>query len=442
MFPATTYTQRRQRLAEHIQTGMILLPGNGEAPMNYAGNPYPFRQDSTFRYFTGLNRPNLLLTIDAETGEGKLYGNEATLDDAVWMGEQPRMAELAQQAGLTVGGSWQDAIDTVCYAEVIHYLPLYREERRRVLRRCIAHSSRPSDELIRAVVALRSVKSAEEIVEMDRAAALSLEMHRAARAHARPGMREAEVAGLIEGMAIAAGGRLAYNAIVSKDGHILHNHAHHNVLREGDLLLIDAGAETDTGYAGDITRTFAVGTDLTPKQQAVYDIVDRTKTAVIETLKPTVAYRELHDYSARLIVEGLKELGLMRGNAEDAVVAGAHALFYPHGLGHLIGLDVHDMEDLGEDLVGYDEEFRRSELFGTRNLRLGRRLREGFTLTVEPGIYFIPILTDRWRSEGKHTEFINYAALEAYRDFGGIRLEDDVVITADNCRVLGSVGVG
>ena len=439
MFSAHTYTQRRKRLADRLTNGLILLPGNGEAPMNYRGNAYPFRQDSTFRYFAGLNRPDLLLTIDAETGESLLYGDEATLDNTIWMGEQPSLAELARQVGLTVGGSRNEAFEAVEMAEVVHYLPLYREERRRVLRRCVNHSTRPSEELIQAVVSLRSYKSAEEIVEMDRAVRISMEMHRAARAGAKPGMREAEVAGIVEGLAIGAGGRLAYSAIVSRDGHILHNHAHGNVLREGDLLLIDAGAETDTGYAGDITRTFAVGTELTKKQRAVYDIVDEAKRRVIGEIKPGVPYRELHDLSARIIVDGLKGLGLMKGSAEDAVAAGAHALFYPHGLGHMIGLDVHDMEDLGEDLVGYDAEFRRSEQFGTRNLRLGRRLEEGFTITVEPGIYFIPILTDRWRAEGKHTEFINYAALAAYRDFGGIRLEDNVVVTADNCRTLGSV---
>ena len=439
MFSAQTYIQRRQRLADALPTGLILLPGNGEAPMNYRGNAYPFRQDSTFRYFAGLNRPDLVLTIDAETGESLLYGDEATLDDMVWMGQQPSIQELAQQAGLEVGGTLQDALDAVCMAEVVQYLPAYRDERREMLGRCINHFDRPSEELIRAVVAQRSYKSAEEIAEMDRAVQTSMQMHRAAHAGAKPGMREAGVAGIVEGLAIGAGGRLAYPAIVSRDGHILHNHHHSNVLREGDLLLIDAGAETPTGYAGDITRTFAVGAELTDKQQAVYNIVDEAKRRVIEGIKPGVPYRGLHDLSARIIVDGLKGLGLMKGSTDDAVAAGAHALFYPHGLGHMIGLDVHDMEDLGEDFVGYDEEFRRSEQFGTRNLRLGRRLEEGFTITVEPGVYFIPILTDRWRDEGKHTEFINYDALAAYRDFGGIRLEDNVVVTADNCRVLGSV---
>ncbi|WP_420458852.1 aminopeptidase P family protein [Neolewinella sp.] len=439
MSPAHTYTQRRKRLADRLTNGLILLPGNGEAPRNYRGNAYPFRQDSTFRYFAGLNRPDLVLTIDAETGESLLYGDEATLDDTIWMGEQPSLAELARQAGLQLGGSLQDAINATGMAEVVHYLPAYRAERRELLERCVDHFNRPSEELIRAVISLRLHKSAEEIAEMDRAVQISMEMHRAARAGAKPGMREAEVAGILEGLAIGAGGRLAYSAIVSRDGHILHNHAHSNVLREGDLLLIDAGAETDTGYAGDITRTFAVGAEMTEKQRAVYDIVDGAKRRVIEEIKPRVPYRELHDLSARLIVDGLKELELMKGSTEDAVAAGAHALFYPHGLGHMIGLDVHDMEDLGEDLVGYDAEFRRSEQFGTRNLRLGRRLEEGFTITVEPGIYFIPILTDRWRAEGKHTEFVNYDAVAAYRDFGGIRLEDNVVVTADNCRTLGSV---
>ncbi|CAH1001299.1 Xaa-Pro aminopeptidase [Neolewinella maritima] len=439
MFTTQTYVARRKQLAEAVGHGLIILPGNGEAPMNYAGNPYPFRQDSTFRYFAGLNQPDLILTINAETGESLLYGDEATLDDMVWMGEQTGLDELAQRAGLQVGGNLQKAVDTLCLSEVVHYLPTYRDARQMLLCQCLNEDDRPSEKLIRAVIAQRSYKSAEELAEMDRAVTTSMAMHRAAAAGAKPGMREAEVAGMVEGLAISAGGRLAYAAIVSRDGHILHNHAHHNVLREGDLLLIDAGAETPSGYAGDITRTFAVGAEMTAKQQAVYDIVDDAKRRVIEAIRPGVPFRELHDLSARIITNGLKQLGLMKGDTAEAVAAGAHALFYPHGLGHMIGLDVHDMEDLGEDFVGYDEEFQRSEQFGTRNLRLGRRLEEGFTITVEPGIYFIPILTDRWRAEGKHTEYINYDALAAYRDFGGIRLEDNVVVTADNCRVLGSV---
>ncbi len=438
MFPASTYTDRRRRLSAAVSGGLLLLPGNGEAPMNYRGNTYPFKQDSNFRYFAGHNQPDLVLTIDAATGESRLYGDDLNLDDIVWMGEHPGTRELAAQIGAEAGGNLETLTQHLKQAKNVHYLPPYRQERLQHLDDWLGEGTQASTELIRAVVELRSVKSAEELMEMDRAVTTSLQMHQAAETTTRPGMTEATVAGLIEGIAISGGGRLSYPAIVTRNGHILHNHYHGNVLKKGDLLLIDAGAETTSGYAGDITRTFAVGGEMNTRQQAIYDIVDSAKTQVIAALKPGVPYRELHDFSARIITDGLKGLGLLRGNTEDAVAAGAHALFYPHGLGHMIGLDVHDMEDLGEDLVGYDQEFRRSKLFGTRNLRLGRRLREGFVVTVEPGIYFIPALTDRWEQEGKHKEFIDYAATRAYRNFGGIRLEDDVAITGGGARVLGN----
>ncbi|PPK87481.1 Xaa-Pro aminopeptidase [Neolewinella xylanilytica] len=439
MFSATTYTERRRQLANALSSGLILLPANGEAALNYRGNTYPFRQDSHFRYFAGYNLPDLVLTIDVASGEGRLYGNDFTLDDVVWMGEQPDVADLAKDGGLSYGGTLDRLAAALSQSGEVHYLPPYREERRQQLRDWLGHCDRPSVPLIRAVVELRSVKSREEVAEMDKAVATSMRMHAAARDTAMAGMTEASVAGLIEGIAISAGGRLAYPAIVTRNGHILHNHYHGNQLRRNDLLLVDAGAETDTGYAGDITRTFPIGGVLTDRQRPVYETVERAKSQCIQALRPGVAFREIHDLSARIITEGLKDLGLMKGDAGEAVAAGAHALFYPHGLGHMIGLDVHDMEDLGEDYVGYDDTIRRSELFGTRNLRLGRALREGFTVTVEPGIYFIPKLIDRWEADGKHREFINYDALEGYRNFGGIRLEDNVVVTSDNCRVLGSV---
>ncbi|MGB3800836.1 MAG: aminopeptidase P family protein [Lewinella sp.] len=439
MFSARTYTDRRRRLAEAVSSGLILIPGNGEAHMNYRGNTYPFRQDSNFRYFAGHNCPNLVLTIDAATGEGTLYGDDFTLDDIVWMGEQPAVADLAKDCSMTYGGTLDKLSNDLAKADKVHYLPPYRESRRRQLRDWLGHSDQASVPLIRGVVALRSVKSEGEIAEMDKAVFISMRMHAAARDTAKTGMTEASVAGLIEGIAISAGGRLAYPAIVTRNGHILHNHYHGNELKRGDLLLVDAGAETGSGYAGDITRTFSIGGELSEKQRPIYETVEIAKTQCIRALRPGVPYREIHDLSARIITEGLKDLGLMKGDIGEAVAAGAHALFYPHGLGHMIGLDVHDMEDLGEDYVGYDKTIGRSEQFGTRNLRLGRRLQEGFAITVEPGIYFIPKLIDQWKAEGLHKDFINYQAIEDYRKFGGIRLEDNVVITEDNCRVLGSV---
>ena len=436
---ASTYQARRRTLADRLPAGdLCLFPANREAPMNYLHNTYPFRQDSTFRYLAGHNLPDLVLTVEAGGGESKLYGEDFTMDMIVWMGEQPRVRELAETCGAAYGGTLEQLRQDVCAFENIHYLPPYRASRREWLSELLGYPpSAPSEALVRAVVDLRSVKSGEELAEMSRAVRTSMQMHRAAREFAAPGRTEAEVAGLIEGIAIQAGGRLAYPAIVSKNGHILHNHYHGNTLSEGDLLLIDAGAETDSGYAGDITRTFAVGTELSDRQRAVYDIVDTAKTRSIGCLSPGIAFAEVHRIACTIITRGLKELGIMWGDPEEAVAAGAHALFMPHGLGHMIGLDVHDMEDLGEDLVGYDDEFRRSAQFGTRSLRLGRRLREGFALTVEPGIYFIPALIDQWRAGGTGKEFIDFEVLEQYRNFGGIRLEDNVAITRQGHKVLG-----
>lgn len=438
MFPATTYTARRNKLAEAISSGIIFLPGNREAPMNYTDNVYPFKQDSNFRYFAGHNIPDLTLTIDAATGKSLLWGDDISLDHIVWMGEQPSVAELAERCGAQRGGTQAELSDFLKkHASEAHYLPPYRSERKVYLAEHLGVDAGASVELIKAVVTLRSVKSAEELEQMDIAVRTSMKMHAAAQEHAAPGQLEAEVAGLIEGIAISGNGRLSYPAIVTKNGHVLHNHYHGNVLQKGDLLLIDAGAETPSGYAGDITRTFAVGAPMTALQQDIWDIVQQAKTDCIAALRPGITYRSVHDQAGRIIASGLKALGLMQGDVDAAVAAGAHALFMPHGLGHMIGLDVHDMEDLGEDLVGYDDTIKRSTQFGTRSLRLGRELQAGFALTVEPGIYFIPALIDQWRADGTCAEFINFSALDAYRDFGGIRLEDNVVVTDGGSRVLG-----
>ena len=438
MFSASTYQQRRHDLAALIPSGIIFLPGNREAPMNYTDNTYPFRQDSNFRYFAGHNLPDLALTIDGETGESRLWGNDISLDHIVWMGEQPGIAELAERIGAKRGGTSAELSDLLKKrAKEVRYLPPYRAERKAFLKEHLGAGAGADEGLVRAVIALRSVKSAEELTEMDFAVLTSMKMHAAARAHAAPGQLEAEVAGLIEGIAISANGRLSYPAIVTRNGHVLHNHYHGNVLQQGDLLLIDAGAETPTGYAGDITRTFAVGAVMTSKQQDIHNIVQKALTDCTAALRPGITYQSVHLDAGRIIASGLKDLGLMKGDVGEAVAAGAHALFMPHGLGHMIGLDVHDMEDLGEDLVGYDEKVKRSPQFGTRSLRLGKELQAGYALTVEPGIYFIPALIDRWRADGTCADFINFSALEAYRDFGGIRLEDNVVVTETGHRVLG-----
>jgi Xaa-Pro aminopeptidase len=443
MFPAQTYRNRRQALMSHVSSGLILLPANGDAPMNYQGNIYPFRQDSNFRYFAGLNQPDLTLVIDVEAGQSTLYGEDISLDHIIWMGEQPSMRELADSAGIEKTGSPRELAELLSSQKrKVHYLPPYREERFRQLQDWLGISRTAieagvSQEAVRGVIALRSIKSAEEITEMEKAVNTTRRMHHAAMEHAAPGMLEAELAGLIEGIAIQADGRLSYPAIVSRNGQILHNHYHGNELQKGDLVLIDAGAETPTGYAGDVTRTFCVGRDMDAKQQAVYDIVKKAEENIIADLRPGLPYQSCHRQALTIIASGLKELDLMKGDPSEAAASGAAGLFMPHGLGHLIGLDVHDMEDLGEDLVGYTDSIKRSEQFGTRSLRLGRELEAGFVITVEPGIYFIPALIERWKADGKFTDFINYEALKTYYDFGGIRIEDDVLITEDGYRVLG-----
>jgi Xaa-Pro aminopeptidase len=438
MFPAQTYQQRRQALAALVPSGLLFLPGNREAPMNYTDNTYPFRQDSNFRYFAGHNIPDLALTIDGATGKSLLWGDDISLDHVVWMGAQPSIKELAERIGAERGGTAAELSALLKkHAKDVRFLPPYRAERKLFLNDHLGAAAGADEGLTRAVIALRSVKSADELEQMDLAVKTSMKMHAAAQAHAAPGQLEAEVAGLIEGIAISANGRLSYPAIVTRNGHVLHNHYHGNVLKQGDLLLIDAGAEATSGYAGDITRTFSVGTEMTTKQQAVYDIVQKALTDCTAALRPGITYQSVHLDAGRIIASGLKDLGLMKGDVDEAVAAGAHALFMPHGLGHMIGLDVHDMEDLGEDLVGYDDKVKRSAQFGTRSLRLGKELQAGYALTVEPGIYFIPALIDRWAADGTCAEFINFSALDAYRDFGGIRLEDNVVVTEGGHRVLG-----
>lgn len=437
MFDPSTYSQRRNRLAAAVPVGLLLIAGNREAPMNYADNTYPFRQDSNFRYFAGHNLPDLMLTVDGGTGKSRLWGNDIRLDHVVWTGEQPAVADLAERIGAERGGTLSELSGLLKkHRDEVHFLPPYRAERKAYLKEHLGANAGASVELTKAVIGLREVKSTEELRQMSTAVATTMKMHAAARDHAAAGQLEADTAGLIEGIAISGGGRLAYPAIVTRNGHVLHNHYHGNVLKKGDLLLIDAGAEAPSGYAGDITRTFAVGAPMTEKQQAIYDIVDRAKTDSIAALRPGVTNLSVHLRAGRRVAAGLKDLGLMKGDVDEAVAAGAHALFMPHGLGHQIGLDVHDMEDLGEDLVGYDDTVKRSTQFGTRNLRLGKELREGFALTVEPGIYFIPALIDRWRADGTCADFIDFAALATYRDFGGIRLEDNVAITKDSHLVL------
>lgn len=447
MFDKRTYVIRRNSIKERIPTGLILLLGNNDSPKNYTDNIYHFRQDSSFLYFFGIDRPGIAALIDADSGEEVIFGDEITIDHIVWMGNQPTLADQAAAVGVSKTLPFKKLSSILKKAQQqgrdIHFLPPYRHDNIIRLHQWLdiplanpaAHASMA---LIKAVVCTRSYKETKEVVEMEKALNITRNMHLAAMRNAQEGVTEAYLTGKAHGEAVSGGGDLAYPIIMTVNGQILHNHYHGNVLKNGRLVLGDFGAETAMHYAGDITRTFPVAKTFTDSQKAIYQIVLDAEVKAIEALKPGVPYRDIHVLASKIIANGLKDLGLMKGDVEEAVAQGAHALFFPHGLGHMIGLDVHDMEDLGEDYVGYDDQIKRSTQFGLRSLRLGRKLEIGFVLTVEPGIYFIPELIDRWKADNKFKDFLNYNAIEKYKDFGGIRIEDNCLITKGGHRVLGT----
>ena len=446
MFSAQTYVDRRKGLREQLDTGLILLLGNNDVGMNYIGNTFRYRQDSNFLYYVGIDHTGMATIIDLDEGTETLFGNDFSIDDIVWMGPQPTTAELGAKAGLSETKPLSELEAAVKKAKSagrkVHYLPPYRHDNMIKLHQWLDIpfsdvKAQASEELIKGAVAQRSYKSDEEIVEMEKAVATTGAMHIAAMKAAKEGQTEANLTGIVHGIAVSMGGELSYPVILTKDGQTLHNHYHGNILKKGEMVLGDFGAETGMHYAGDITRTFPVGKKFTSKQKDIYQIVLDCEVDSIKACKPGVTYQEIHLNAAKMLAEGLKSLGLMNGNMDDAVAAGAHALFFPHGLGHMIGLDVHDMEDLGEDYVGYSDTVKRSDQFGTAYLRLGRELESGFVLTVEPGIYFIPELIEQWSAEGKFKEFINYDKVIANKGFGGVRIEDNVLITDNGPRILG-----
>lgn len=446
MFPAATYTARRNELRSRFSNGLLLFPGNGELPMNYAANTYAFRQDSSFLYYWGLTEPNLFAVIDLDLDREILFGDDYTLDDEIWMGPCAPLAVRATSAGVRETealASLEGYLGAALLAKrPIRFLPQYRTESKLLLERLLGIAparlnSYASTEFIRAVVAQRLVKSPDEVAQIEAALEISSKMYEKALQRLRPDMIEQELVGAVEGAAIAAGSRTSFPTILSIRGETLHNHHHANRMKAGDLLVIDSGAESPCCYASDITRTFPVSGRFEPRQKEIYEIVLAAQLKAITMMRPGVSYRDVHLAAAKVIAEGLTGLGLMRGDPASAVAAGAHALFFPHGLGHALGLDVHDMEGLGETFVGYDEEHTRSDQFGLAYLRFARRLQAGHVVTVEPGVYFIPTLISAWAKEGKHLEFISYASVERYIGFGGVRIEDDVLITPEGHRVLG-----
>ena len=447
MFAKDTYISRRERLMQKINDGVILLLGNSEASTNYPSNTYKFRQDSSFLYFFGLNEPDLAAILDPQSGEQILFGNNVDMDDIIWMGPQPTIAEKGAKVGITHTEPFAALGTYLAQAQKegrkVHYLPPYRNYNKILLNSLLnipipALKEQASLELINAVVDLRIVKEECELEEIHKACDIGYEMHFTAMKLAKLGMVEQQLAGVMEGIAHSKGAMTSFPTILSQNGETLHNHSHHQILTDGRLIVIDAGAENNMNYCSDFTRTIPSSGKFTQQQKDIYNIVAAANNLAQEMAKPGLTYKEVHLASCRVLAQGLTDLGLMKGNVDEAVAAGAHALFMPHGLGHNMGLDVHDMEDLGQIYVGYDNETRPSTQFGLASLRMGRMLKPGYVLTVEPGCYFIPALIDQWEAEGTNKDFINFEALKAYRTFGGIRLEDDIVITDNGCRMLGS----
>ncbi len=447
MFKKDVYIERRRKLKEKLKGGLVLFLGNKEAAFNYPDNTYHFRQDSSFLYFFGLDLPNLAGIIDLDSGKEYLFGNDFSIDDIIWMGPQPSTKELANDIGVENTEPLDQLKNYLLNAKTqdrnIHVLPFYRGDSIIQFSNLLEiHHSEAEEfvsiELIKAVVDLRSIKDKYEIEELIKASAIGYKMHTTAMKMAKPGIYEQEIAGTVEGIALAHGSMLSFPIILSQNGETLHNHYHGNMLQEGKLMLTDTGAETNMHYASDNTRTVPVGGKFSQKQKDIYNIVLSALDHSITLIKPGVPYRDIHLESAKILAEGLTDLGIMKGNPGDAVREGAHAMFMPHGLGHMMGLDVHDMENLGEDYVGYDDEIKRATQFGLRGLRLGRKLQEGFVLTTEPGIYFIPDLVKKWKAENINSDFINFdKVLDEYVDFGGIRLEDDILVTETGCQMLG-----
>jgi len=447
MFDKQVYSERRNRLREKMGSGIILIPGNLESPMNYPENAYHFRQDSTFLYLFGLDIPDLFGVIDANSGDDTIFGNDNSIEDIIWSGIKPSIKDLAASVGVTKSLPMKELFtkvgQSVSPGSRVHFIAPYRADIMLLLEeltgiQASALTSKGSLELIHALVDMRSVKDEAEIAEIEIACETGYKMHVAAMKMAKPGIMEQEIAGTIEGIALAYGGGTSFPTILTQNGQTLHNHNHSFQLEKGRLLLVDAGAESNGHYASDFTRTIPVGGKFSQKQLDIYNIVLKANNTATSLIKPGETYLSIHLKVAEVIASGLKDLGLMKGDVKDAVANGAHALFLPHGLGHMMGLDVHDMENYGQIYVGYDKEIRPVDQFGTAYLRLGRRLQKGFVLTNEPGIYFIPALIEKWYNEKINHAFINFDQAKKYLDFGGIRLEDDILVTATGSRILGN----
>lgn len=449
MFSKDIYISRRAELKRLVGSGIVLLFGNNDAPANYPANSYsPMRQDSAFLYYFGLHRDGLVGLIDVDNDAEVLFGDDIDIEDIVWMGFVPSVSDMASLVGVAKTAPMKDLAGWLKDAQpkngrMVHFLPPYRHDTKiQIMDLLGIHPARQKElaslTLIKAVVKMRSVKSKEEIAYIDAACDVGYVMHTTAQLLVRPGVTERFVGGQVDGIARSLAQGVSFATIFSQHGEIMHGSPSDETLEDGRLVLCDAGCELND-YCSDHTRTMPVNGRFTQRQLEIYSIVEQCHDYVLSVAKPGVKYADVHFAVCRLMTDRLKELGLMRGDTEEAVRAGAHAMFLPHGLGHMMGMDVHDMEGLGQIYVGFDDETRPNlEQFGTNCLRMGRRLEEGFVVTDEPGIYFIPHLIDLWRKEGHCKEYLNFDKIEQYKDFGGIRIEDDLLVTADGCRFLGS----
>ncbi len=463
MFESNVYINRRQALLDQMASrldagsrGLAIFLGNVESPMNYRGNDYKFRQDSNFLYFWGIDEPCFAAVLDLDTADECLYGNDVDIDDIIWMGPQPSVASKGELVGcaktLPLASFFEDVAAAVSAGRPVHYLPPARyyqqmtlasltgasnSDVRRVAPMAVDGGLHASEELVKSVVELRLIKEECEIIELDHAAEIGYWMHTEARRGCKPGVLEQEIVGRMEGVTYSKGWGPSFTTILSQNGETLHNHSHHQIITPGRLLVVDAGAESNSHYASDFTRTYPCSGKFTTKQREIYDIVEQANEVAFSLTKPGTSYWEVHCATVRYMLEQLKALDFVRGDVDEMVSLGISGLFMPHGLGHNMGMDVHDMEDLGENYVGYGDERQRSPLLGMGNLRMARNLKPGHVISDEPGIYFIPALIEQWKREGTDKGFVNYSKLEGYYDFGGIRLEDDVLVTADGSRRLG-----
>ena len=446
MFKSEVYIKRREELHKKLKTGIAVFISNLEAPMNYPDNTYHFRQDSDFLYFFGIDLPGFVGLMDFDSGKDRIFGNDYDMDDIIWMGPQPTVKELALKCGISDTALMSKLMDAIKDVQLkkrkIHFLPPYRGETKMKLGALLKENpcqmkTLASVDLIKAVISMRSIKEKVEIEEIEKAEDIAYEMHVTAMRMCKQGVREQDIFGAIEGIALAKGAGTSFPIILSINGQTLHNHSHGNILTKGKMMVCDAGAETNLHYASDITRTTPVGGKFSDKQKDIYEIVLKANTEAIKATRPGMSNRDLHFMACKIITTEMKNLGLMKGDVDEAVIAGAHALFMPHGLGHMMGLDVHDMEALGENFIGYNDDVKRSEQFGTAFLRFALPYKPGHVFTVEPGCYFIPELIEKWKAEGKLKEFINYSKIDAYMSIGGIRIEDNVLITEKGHKVLG-----